>query len=171
MAVLTDLLVFQLRDLLDAENQLTEALPTMASAAKNPLLKQAFEKHLVQTQGHVERLNQAFQLLGAKAQAKTCRAMQGLIQEGQETIAESKSLPGVASDVALVAAAQRVEHYEISGYGTARSLARLAGQREVAHLLEHTLGEEEAADYLLTMVSKPLLQEIATELYSTATAR
>jgi len=159
MDQLRDLLVDDLQDLLHAESQLVQALPKMAKAAKNPKLKEAFEKHLLQTQGHVERLQSAFGLLGEKVQPKPCKGMQGLISEGEETINDNKDEHELASDLALIGAAQKVEHYEISGYGTAHCLARQIGEREVASLLAHTLGEEESADYLLSAISKPLLQE------------
>jgi Mn-containing catalase len=159
MDQLRNLLVDDLQDLLHAEMQLVEALPKMAEAANNPKLKEAFEKHLQQTQGHVERLRSAFELLGEKAQAKPCKGMQGLIAEGQETIEENNEDEELASDLALIGAAQKVEHYEISGYGTARCLARQVGEREVATILSHTLGEEESSDYLLSEISKPILQD------------
>jgi Mn-containing catalase len=163
MDQLRDLLVNDLQDLLNAEMQLVEALPKMAGAANNPKLKEAFDKHLQQTEGHVERLRSAFGILGERAQAKPCKGMQGLIAEGQETIEENKGEGGLASDLALIAAAQKVEHYEISGYGTARSLARQIGEREIATILSHTLGEEESADYLLSEISKPILQDALLE--------
>jgi Mn-containing catalase len=159
MDQLRDLLVDDLQDLLHAETQLVQALPKMAEAANNPKLKEAFEKHLQQTEVHVERLKKAFEFLGEKAQAKPCKGMKGLIEEGQETIEENEDAEEFAADLALIAAAQKVEHYEISGYGTARCLARQIGEREVSTLLSHTLGEEESADYLLTALGKPLLQE------------
>lgn len=159
MPQVRELLVEELQDLLHAENQLVAALPKMAKAAHNPKLKEAFEKHLVQTQGHVERLKQAFELLGEKAESKPCKAMMGLVQEGQEKIDEGGQKEELAADLSLVTAAQKIEHYEISGYGTVRSLARLIGEKEVAQLLTHTLGEEEFTDHLLTAISKPLLQE------------
>lgn len=166
--VLKELLVEQLRDLLHAERQLVAALPKMAEAANLPKLKEAFLKHLQQTEGHVERLNGAFQLLGEKPQPKPCKAMMGLIEEGKETIEEGDEKAELVADLSLIAAAQKVEHYEISGYGTARSLARQIGEREVATLLGHTLGEEESADYLLTELTKPIMQEVgAQELEST----
>jgi Mn-containing catalase len=114
------LLVEELQDLLHAETQLTGALPKMAEAANHPKLKEAFEKHLLQTRGHVERLSQAFQLLGEKAGTKPCKAMMGLIEEGEETIEEGSDKEPVAADLALIAAAQKVEHYEIASYGTVR---------------------------------------------------
>jgi len=159
MDQLKDLLVDDLQDLLHAEMQLVQALPKMADAAKNPKLKEAFEKHLQQTERHVERLHKAFEFLGEKAQPKPCKGMKGLIEEGEETIEENEENEDLAADLALIGAAQKVEHYEISGYGTARCLARQIGEREVATLLSHTLGEEESSDYLLTALGKPLLQE------------
>lgn len=161
MSGLRDLLITEMQDLLHAEGQLLKALPKMAQAANHPKLKEAFDKHLVQTQGQVERLQQAFQLLGADAKGKPCRAMQGLIEEGEETISEGKSKDEIAADLALITAAQKVEHYEIAGYGTVRTIARHIGAFDVAALLSHTLGEEEAADHLLTEVAKPLVQQMA----------
>ncbi|HZQ51349.1 MAG TPA: ferritin-like domain-containing protein [Bryobacteraceae bacterium] len=163
MAQLKELLVEQLQDLLHAETQLVKALPQMAQAAHNPKLKEAFEKHLAQTETHVERLKRSFQLLGGNAEPKTCKAMTGLIEEGKEQIQEGKNKEKLAADLALVTAAQKIEHYEISGYGTARGLARLIDQKEVAWLLDHTLGEEETTDFLLTTLSKPLLQQARME--------
>ena len=159
MDQLKDLLIDNLQDLLHAEMQLVQALPKMAEAAYHPKLKEAFEKHLAQTAGHVERLKSAFEHLGEKAQPKPCKGMQGLIAEGEEIISENENKEELAADLALIGAAQKVEHYEISGYGTARCLARQIGEREVATLLSHTLGEEESSDYLLTELSKPILQD------------
>jgi Mn-containing catalase len=152
-----------MQDLLHAEGQLVKALPKMAKAAKNPKLKQAFEKHLEETRGHVDRLKQAFELLGERAKAKPCKAMQGLVQEGQEQIAEGKEKDDAVADLMLVGAAQKVEHYEMSGYGTCRALAERLGQPKVARLLQQTLNEEEKADKLLTQLSPPLLDEAAQE--------
>lgn len=163
MSQLKELLVEELQDLLHAENQLVAALPKMAAAAHHPKLREAFEKHLTQTEGQVQRLNEAFELMGEEAEPKTCKAMAGLIEEGQETIDEGGAKDEFAADLALIAAAQKVEHYEISGYGTARALALQLGEREVARLLSHTLGEEESADYLLTSISKPILQQALSE--------
>jgi len=156
---LRDLLVADLQDLLHAEMQLTQALPQMAEAANHPKLKEAFTKHVQQTEGHVERLKSAFELLGEKAQPKSCKGIKGLIEEGQETIEGNEKQGELAADLALIGAAQKVEHYEISGYGTARCLARQIRELEVATLLSRTLGEEESSDYLLTELAKPLLQE------------
>jgi Mn-containing catalase len=159
MSQLQELLVDQLRDLLHAETQLTDALPKMAEAAHSPKLKEALEKHLIQTQGHVERLRSCFELLGEGAEPKPCKGMMGLIAEGEETIEESADKETAAADLALIAAAQRVEHYEISAYGTARSLARQIGQNDCARLLSHTLGEEETSDFLLTAIADPIIQQ------------
>jgi Mn-containing catalase len=163
MSQLKELLVDELQDLLSAEKQLVAALPKMADAAKSAKLREAFEKHLKQTQMQVERLNQAFELLGTEAESKTCRAMEGLIEEGEEKIEEGNDKEELAADLSLITAAQKVEHYEIAGYGNARTLALQIDRRDVAELLEHTLGEEESADYLLTEITKPLLQQARTE--------
>ena len=156
---LKDLLVDDLQDLLHAEMQLMEALPKMAEAAHHPKLKEAFEKHLGQTEGQIERLKKAFEVLGEKERPKTCKGMQGLIEEGEEIIKENITQDEIAADLAVIGAAQKVEHYEIAAYGTARALARQLGEREIATFLSHSLGEEESSDYLLTELTKPLLQE------------
>jgi Mn-containing catalase len=163
MPQLKELLVEQLQDLLHAEGQLTGALPKMAEAAHHPKLKEAFEKHLVQTEGHVERLRKVFEILGEEAEPKPCKAMMGLIEEGNETIEEGAEKEPIAADLALIAAAQRVEHYEIACYGTVRTVARQLGAVDAARLLSHTLGEEESSDFLLTAISDPLLQQAAIE--------
>ncbi len=163
MPMLEELLVEDMQDLLHAESQLVRALPKMAKAAHDPKLKQAFEKHLEETKGHVERLKQAFELLGARSKAKPCKGMQGLVEEGQETITEGKEKEELAADLALVAAAQKVEHYEISGYGTLRTVAEKIGHTKVAKLLAQTLAEEEKTDKLLTQLSAPLLDEGSQE--------
>jgi Mn-containing catalase len=159
--LLKELLIEELSDLLHAEGQLVQALPKIAEAAHHPKLKEAFLKHLKQTEGHVERLKTAFELLGEKAQPKPCKGMMGLVEEGQEAIEDGQEKQEIAADLGLITAAQKVEHYEISGYGTARSLARQIGERDVASLLSHTLGEEEASDFLLTELTKPLMQQAA----------
>ena len=159
MAELRELLIEDLQDLLHAETQLVAALPKMAGAAHNPKLVEAFEKHLTQTEGHIERLRQAFQLLGTEPETTPCRAMQGLVAEGEEKIEKGGEKEEMASDLSLITAAQKVEHYEISAYGSARTLALQIGERDVAKLLSYTLGEEESADYLLTAIAKPILQE------------
>jgi Mn-containing catalase len=163
MSQLKELLTQEMQDLLDAETQLTQALPKMAEAAQHPKLKEAIEKHLIQTQGHVARLKTAFQLLGEEPGKESCEAMQGLIQEGENTIEKAADKGPLAADLALIAAAQKVEHYEIASYGTARALARQIGQRDCARLLSQTLGEEESADFLLSSISDPLLQQLTLE--------
>src|SRR5229473_7417062 len=129
-----------MKDLYDAEKQLVKALPKMAKAASNEELKEAFESHLEETKGHVERLEQAFQLLEQKAKSKPCEAMKGLISEGQQTMQEDFSEPLL--DSAIICAAQKVEHYEIAGYGTLKSWADTLGLDDVAGLLDETLEEE-----------------------------
>lgn len=171
MSQLKELLTEEMQDLLHAELQLTKALPKMAEAAHNPQLRKAFEKHLVQTQGHVERLKEAFELLGTKAQPKPCKAMEGLVAEGKETIEEAAEKQELSADLALITAAQKVEHYEISGYGTLRELARQIGEFKIYELLSHTLGEEESADFLLTQIAKPIVQQATSEVFEKQTGR
>jgi ferritin-like metal-binding protein YciE len=147
-----DLFVEQLQDLYDAEQRITKALPKMAAAAHHPSLKAAFEEHLRQTENQVKRLEQVFQHLGKSAQTKTCEAMKGLIEEGSEIIS-GEGDPDV-KDAALIAAAQRVEHYEIAAYGTARTFAQRLGQPEAARLLQETLDEEAGTDKKLTALAE-----------------
>lgn len=168
MSQLKELLIEELQDLLHAENQLVTALPKMAGAAKSPKLREGFEKHLEQTRKHVERLNHVFEILGTEPKPTTCRGMAGLIEEGEERIKQSRGKDDIASDLALITAAQKVEHYEIAGYGNVRTLAREIEQNEVARLLGWTLGEEEITDHLLTEASKPLLQHARAEELSAA---
>ena len=149
---LDTLLVLQLRDLYSAETQLIEALPKMAEAAHAPELKQAFHSHLGETRRQKDRLEQAFRAMGQKPETETCEAMQGLVSEGQEII-DMDGDPDV-KDAALIAAAQRVEHYEIAGYGCARAFARRKGRTQVAALLQETLDEEKKADELLTAIAE-----------------
>jgi len=163
MSQVKELLVDQLQDLLHAEAQLAGALPKMAEAANCPKLKGAFEKHLVETQGQIERLKQIFDQLSEPAEPKPCKAMMGLIAEGQETIEEGDDKDTTSADLALIAAAQRVEHYEISAYGTARALARQLGEYECARLLTQSLGEEESTDAQLTTLANPLLQQLTLD--------
>lgn len=148
---LDDLLVEQLKDLYDAENRLVDALPKMAEAASCQQLKTAFEHHLTETRGQVDRLNQAFAMLGESAERKTCDAMKGLISEGEEMIGATGDSD--VKDAALIAAAQRVEHYEMAGYGAARAFAAKVGRQDVAQLLQTTLDEEGAADEKLTQIA------------------
>jgi len=149
---LEDLFVEQISDLYSAEQQLVEALPKMAEAATAPELKKAFNNHLAQTKGHVRRLEQVFQLMECDPASEKCKAMQGLLHEGEDMI-KAKGDKSV-KDAALIAAAQRVEHYEISGYGTARTFAEKLGESEAAQLLQETLEEEKEADLLLNQIAE-----------------
>jgi ferritin-like metal-binding protein YciE len=152
MESLKDLYLEQLRDLYDAEMQLVEALPKMAEAAHDSDLKNAFSQHLRQTREHVSRLERIFSSLGEKPTGQTCHGMKGLIKEGQEMI-KAKGDPDVI-DAGLIAAANRVEHYEIAGYGTVRTYAETLGADEAVRLLEKTLQEEEEADDKLTEIAE-----------------
>ena len=160
--MIEELLVVELRDLLSAEGQLVKALPKITRAATAARLKLAFENHLEETKAHVERLKECFTLLGAQPKAKPCKGMAGLLEEGAEVIEEGKEKDSVAADLALIASAQKVEHYEISAYGTARAMAGQIGLPAVAALLSKTLAEEEIADNLLTQVARELMSESRT---------
>jgi ferritin-like metal-binding protein YciE len=146
------LFIDQLQDLFDAEQRLVDALPKMADAAHNQTLKSAFQQHLRETENHVHRLERVFQSIGRDAEGKTCYAMKGLITEGEETI-DAGGDPDI-KDAALIAAAQRVEHYEMAGYGTARAFAQRLGKHQAAQLLQDTLDEEEATDKKLTQLAE-----------------
>jgi ferritin-like metal-binding protein YciE len=148
MSQLRDTFVEELKDLYDAERQLLKALPKMAKAAQDDELRSAFESHLEETEEHVNRLEKVFQVMDEPAKAKKCKAMQGLIQEGEELIKNDEG------DAALICAAQKVEHYEIASYGSLESWAKLLGEDEAARLLEQTLGEEKAADEKLTGIAE-----------------
>jgi ferritin-like metal-binding protein YciE len=152
---LSDLFVVQIQDLYDAEQRLTKALPKMADAATNQPLKSGFQDHLRQTEQHVARLEKVFGIMGLTARRETCEAMKGLIAEGEEAI-KAGGDPNVR-DAALIAAAQRVEHYEMAGYGTVRTLAKHLGQEEVARILQQTLDEEGACDKKLTEIAESLV--------------
>jgi Mn-containing catalase len=156
------LLVDQLRDLLDAEGQLVKAIPKMLKAAHIDSLKFALESHLEETKAQVERLKEAFALCGEQAKAKPCKGMAGLIQEGQEVMDEGAGQDEATADLALIAAGQKLEHYEISAYGTARTLAGQAGLPAVATLLNKSLAEEEVADNLLTQIARELMSSVRT---------
>ena len=157
---MNDLFVNQIEDLYDAEQRLTKALPKMAEAAHSSQLKQAFQSHLTETEGHVRRLEQIFRELNTDPTRETCEAMKGLISEGEEMI-KAHGDPDI-KDAALIAAAQRVEHYEISGYGTARSFAQRLGLTQAANLLQQTLQEEKAADEKLTNIAESSVNVKAT---------
>ncbi|MCA9108446.1 MAG: ferritin-like domain-containing protein [Planctomycetaceae bacterium] len=146
------LLVDQLQDIYDAEQRLTKALPKMAEAADDTQLRNAFEQHLSETKQQVNRLECVFEIIGMDAKTKTCEAMKGLIAEGEEMV-NAKGDKHVR-DAALIAAAQRVEHYEIAAYGTVRNLAQRLGHDQAAELLQKTLDEEGAADKTLTQIAE-----------------
>ena len=147
-----DLFLNELKDLYSAEKQIVKALPKMVKAAESPDLRDAFSSHLEETKKQVERLEAIFEKLGKRGTGKTCEGMKGVLEEGSETIAEMDK--GPVRDAGLISAAQRVEHYEMAGYGTVRNLAQLLGQQEMMALLEKTLSEEKAADEKLTKISK-----------------
>jgi Mn-containing catalase len=152
-----ELLVDQLRDILHAEKQLLKALPTMAKAARSAQLEALFQTHLQETEEQVERLNESLKILDAPARAKPCKGMAGLIEEGEEVISEGKEKDDVPADLALIGAAQRVEHYEIAAYTTARNLALQLRQPLIVQLLTTSLGEEQNAGQLLDQVAQPLM--------------
>ncbi|HVG07643.1 MAG TPA: ferritin-like domain-containing protein [Thermoanaerobaculia bacterium] len=156
---LKDLYLEQLKDLYSAETQLLDALPKMADGASAADLKQAFSEHFRQTQEHVRRLERIFQALGENPKGHTCEGMKGLVREGEQML-QMKGEPAVL-DAGLIAAAQRVEHYEIAGYGTVRTYAELLGHDDQVALLERTLDEEEQTDELLTRLAESHVNEEA----------
>jgi ferritin-like metal-binding protein YciE len=158
---LADLLHHELKDLYSAENQLVKALPKMAKAATNADLKAGFEEHLEQTKQHVERLDEIAEALDKKLGGHKCKAMEGLIEEGAELISEDAE--DSVRDAGLIGAAQRVEHYEIAGYGTARALALKLGLEEIAEILEETLEEEKETDEKLTELAESAVNAEADE--------
>jgi ferritin-like metal-binding protein YciE len=147
-----DLFLAELRHLYDAENQVLKAIPKLAEAASAPVLKMAFSQHLEETKVHVGRLDRVFRQLDVSPSGETCEAMKGLVKEGEEFI-QAKGEPSVR-DAGLIGAVQRVEHYEIAGYGTARTLAKRLGFQEIATILQDTLEEEGEADRKLTAVAE-----------------
>ncbi len=151
IATLNALLIDELKDLFNAENQLVKALPKMAKAATNRDLKAGFIGHLAQTRGHVKRLARSLRILGLPAKGKLCHAMAGLVEEGAEAIGTEG--PDAVRDADLIGAAQRVEHYEMAGYGTARAFAKALGLSRVADLLQRTLNEEGATNKKLTQIA------------------
>jgi ferritin-like metal-binding protein YciE len=149
---LQELYVEQLRDLYNAESQLVKALPKMAKAAHSDELRKGLEHHLEQTKGHVDRLEQIFGAMDESPKGRKCAGMEGLVEEGEEVIKERSDSD--ALDSGLIASAQRVEHYEIAGYGTVRTFAELLGEDEAVKLLQQTLGEEKETDEKLTELAK-----------------
>jgi ferritin-like metal-binding protein YciE len=158
---LHDAFIDELRDAYDAEKQLTKALPKLAKAATNPKLRQAFESHLKETQGHVTRLERVFGTLGEKVRGKHCDGIAGIIEEGKSVMEED--FDDMTMDACLVAAGQRAEHYEMAAYGTLVAWAEAMGHTEAAQLLQKTLDEEKAADQKLTTLAENGINESAAE--------
>ena len=156
---LEDLFLEQVEDLYDAEKRLVKALPKMAEATTSLTLRQAFESHLMETEGHVTRLENIFRTLGQDPKARTCDAMKGLISEGEDVIGDIDQ--SALRDAGLIAAANRVEHYEIAAYGSARTFADILGLSEAAMLLEQTLQEEKKADRKLTQLAESMINDEA----------
>jgi ferritin-like metal-binding protein YciE len=152
-----ELLIDELKDLYSAEKQIVRALPKLAKAATSPDLKQALLDHLEETKGQVARLEQIGEIVGKKMTGKTCVGMKGVLEEGSEVIEDTEK--GTVRDAALISASQRVEHYEMAGYGAAREFAKMLGQSEVATLLDETLAEEKNADKKLSAIAKQLNAE------------
>lgn len=168
ISTLHKLLIEELKDLYNAEKQLTKAMPKMAKKASSPKLKKAIEKHLEQTKQQVERLEQVFELLGEKPKSKKCKAMEGLIEEAQELMKED--IEPEVLDAGLIAAAQRIEHYEMAGYGCVRTYASLLGHTKAAKLLQKTLDEEGKTDQLLTQLAETTINIEAAQQDETAAA-
>jgi ferritin-like metal-binding protein YciE len=158
---LNELLAEELKDIYSAEKQLLRAMPKMAKKATSPELKSALQEHMEVTQRQVERLEQVFESIGKPAKAKTCKAMQGLLEEATEIMGEDAD--DAVLDAGIIAAAQKVEHYEIASYGTVRTWARLCGQEEAANLLQETLDEEGEADQRLTQLAESLVNPEAED--------
>jgi ferritin-like metal-binding protein YciE len=149
---LEELLIDELKDLYSAEKQIIRALPKIIKAVSTPELREGLTKHLEETKGQVTRLEKIGEVLGKKMPGKTCAGMKGVLEEGSEVLEDTEK--GLVRDAALISACQRVEHYEIAGYGSAREFAKLLGQKEVAALLDQTLAEEKNADKTLTGASR-----------------
>jgi ferritin-like metal-binding protein YciE len=158
---LHDAFIEELRDAYDAEKQLTKALPKLAKAASNPKLREAFERHLEETQGHVQRLEQVFETLDERAKGKHCEGIAGIIEEGKAIMEES--FEGSAMDACLIAAGQRAEHYEMAAYGTMVAWAQAMGHDQAARLLQQTLDEEKAADQKLSTLAEGGINQSAAD--------
>jgi ferritin-like metal-binding protein YciE len=154
---LQELLIDELKDLYSAEKQIVRALPKLAKAVSSPALQQALQNHLEETKNQVARLDQIAESVGKKLTGKSCVGMKGVLEEGSEVLEDTDK--GIVRDAALIAACQRVEHYEMAGYGSARDFAKLLGLADVARLLDETLAEEKNADKILTAVSKQVNTE------------
>ena len=161
LKTMQDLFVHELQDLYSAEQQIIQALPEMMQAASTPELKNAFQEHLEQTKGQAQRLEQIAQQLGISPQGEECKAMAGLIEEGR-TLLNQEAEPHVL-EAGLIGAAQRIEHYEIAGYGTARTFARTLGNQEAAQLLQQTLEEEAQTDEKLTRLAEQNINKQAKQ--------
>lgn len=159
MHTLHDLLVHEMEDLYDAEHRILKVLPKMIKKVTSPDLAQAFADHLEQTQEHVRRLDEGFELLGARAKRKKCDGIIGLLKEGEHALTEPMAED--VRDAAIIGAAQRVEHYEMAGYGCARTYAHRLGEQQVAHILQKTLDEEGETDQLLTRIAESSVNEEA----------
>jgi len=158
---LRDLYVVELRDLYSAEGMILKALPKMAEAAGSPELTIAFEQHLEQTRGHVDRLEQIFTMLEESPKGEKCKGMEGLIDEGEDMMDDAEDAPPAVCDAALISSAQRVEHYEMAAYGPCRNFARRLGLEDQAGLLQQTLEEEKATDKKLTELAESYINENA----------
>lgn len=164
-----DLFLEEIRDLYDAEKQIIKALPKMAKATTSEELRTAFNEHLEQTRGHVDRLERIFSELQQKPGGVKCEGMQGLIGEGEELVSMTEA--GMVRDAGLISAAQRVEHYEMAGYGSARTFAQLLGHDDAAELLEETLDEEKETDGRLTEIAEEMVNERAVSQSESSRAR
>lgn len=158
---LNDVMIDMVKDVYHAEKQLVGALPRMARAASSPELRTAFQDHLEETKGHVERIEEAFAALEMKPAAKMCHGMKGLVEEGKEIIEEKKNGSPAAIDAALIAAAQKVEHYEITAYGTLATFATTLGREDVAEIFKQILNEEEATDKKLSDLAEGMINNEA----------
>jgi len=161
MESLHDLMIEELRDIYNAEKQILKALPKMAKAASHPQLKKGFEAHIAETRGQVERLDRVFAALGKRATGKRCKAMEGIIEEGKELLEKQDEIPEAVLDAALICAAQKVEHYEITGYGCCITWAELMGHTEIVALLKQSIAEEEATDKKLTDLAEKEINAMA----------
>lgn len=170
MRTLHDLFVEQLKDMNSAERQLVAALPKMAKSASSPELRQAFEQHLDVTKSQIDRLGQVFEIVGVPAGSKKCKGMEGLLLEGEEIMTEEGMAPAV-KDAGLIAAAQKVEHYEIASYGTLRTYAQIMGHKEAGQIIQQILDEEGRTDKLLTRIAEQSVNIQAEDLGMSATAR
>jgi ferritin-like metal-binding protein YciE len=166
VGTLKELFIDELKDLYSAEKQIVRSLPKLAKAASTPELQEALRSHLEETKGQVERLDQIAEIVGKKLTGKTCAGMKGVLEEGSEVLEDIEE--GNVRDAALIGASQRVEHYEIAGYGTARDLAKLLGLDDAVELLEQTLEEEKAADKKLTVISKNVNNQAKAEMSEAA---